>query len=96
MKLVLTITAIVLISMLYPLKVHAIIVLPAIILIPIAHMVATVVVALGIPIASIGVLVRTISKNHRLAVKVSIVLLVAVMLISLIIFKLLFPENPLF
>lgn len=82
--------------LLSPMQTHAIVVLPAIILIPIAHMVAVVMVAIGIPIASMGILIKTVSNNHRLAIVISIGIFIAVILLSLLILRIKFPYNPLF
>lgn len=82
------------ISLIFPLHTHAIIVLPAIILIPLAQLVATIVGFLSIPIAGLGLLIKKITNNHRLAVKISLLCFVLMVFAATLILRYFYPDNP--
>jgi len=79
-----------------PQPVHAIIILPALILIPLAKLVAIVVAAFGIPATSLGVLISKITRNKKLAIIVTLVFILLIALSTAIVFKIANPNRPWF
>ena len=75
---------------------HAIIVLPALILIPLAKLVAVVVSALSLPVASIGIFISKITKKHKPAIIFSIAAIILIAAITAIVLRLKNPNNPWF
>ena len=75
---------------------HAIIVLPALILIPLAKLVAVIVSALSLPVASIGIFISKITKKHKLAIVFSVVSIILIAIISVVVLRLKNPNNPWF
>lgn len=96
MKFIITLLVLTTVVLIFPPKAQAIIILPAVILIPIAQMVAVIVAALGIPVASIGIFIKTVSKNNKLAIKISLITMIAIIILSLLILKIKYPNNPWF
>ena len=84
------------IALCFPSTAHAIIVIPALILIPIAKLVALIAAAFSIPLASVGVFIRSVTKNRRLGIIISISILALVILVSVLILHHKYPENPWF
>lgn len=78
----------------YPMHAKAIIILPAIILIPIAQMLATVIASLSIPIAGLGLLIKTMTKNHRLAIAISLFTLFLILVVATLVLRYQYPDNP--
>ena len=70
---------------------HAIIILPALILIPLAQMLAVVVSVLTVPAVSMGILIAKIKKNKRLAIMVPLISLV---ILTLLAAAVLYWRNP--
>lgn len=89
-------TIIVIYALLFPTNIQAIVVIPAIVLIPIAQMVAAIISGLSVPIVSFGILIKIFTNNRKLAVKLTILLFVLTVLLSIIIMKWKYPDNPLF
>ncbi len=75
---------------------HAIIELPALILIPLAKLVAVIVSALSLPVASIGIFISKITKKHKLAIVFSVVSIILIAIISVVVLRLKNPNNPWF
>lgn len=78
----------------YPARAHAIIILPALILIPIAQLIAVIVSGLSIPAISIGIFIAKIKKNRRLAIVIPLLLVLTISFVMALILKWKFPENP--
>jgi hypothetical protein len=75
---------------------YAIVILPALILIPIAKMVAVVVATFALPAASVGVYLSKVTKNHKLGIILPVVIILVIALISLLGFMYFHPNNPIF
>lgn len=83
-------------ALFFPSRTHAIIVLPAVILIPIAKIVALIIGGLSFPLISLGVFIHTFTKNYKLALLISLSILIFAAIVSAVILKQKFPDNPLF
>ena len=77
-------------------QVHAIVFLPALLLIPLAKLIAVIVSAFSIPAASIGVFIAKITKNRRLAWGIAIAILLVITVSATFILKWKNPDNPWF
>jgi len=96
MILFVTLTIIVIFSLIFPSTTQAIIILPAIILIPIAQMVAVIVGGFSVPVISLGILIKTLTKNRKLAVRISVFVFILIIVISIFVLRWKNPDNPLF
>lgn len=77
-------------------RAHAIVFLPALLLIPLAKLIAVVVSAFTLPTAAIGVFIAKVTKNRRLAWGIAIGILLLTALIAALILKGKNPNNPWF
>lgn len=75
---------------------QAIVVLPAIILIPLVKIIAVVIAAFSVPVTSIGVFLAKITKNRRLSLQITVLIAVLLIVISAILLRVLYPNNPWF
>lgn len=75
---------------------NAIVILPALVLIPIAKLVAVVVAAFALPATSLGVYISSVTKNRRLGILLPVVILLVVGLVSFVAFLYFKPDNPIF
>ena len=86
----------IIISLLIPTHVKAIIVLPAIILIPLAQIIASIIGFISIPLAGLGLSIKLITKNKKLAIAVSLGILITVLIITILVLRYKYPDNPWF
>lgn len=77
-------------------RAQAIVVLPALILIPLAKIIAVVIASLSLPISSMGLLTAKVTRNRQLAFAVTIASFMVIGLITVILLRWLYPENPWF
>jgi len=80
----------------YPPKVHAIVILPAIILVPLVKIIALVVGVFSVPVASGGAILAKITKNYKLVILASCILLVLIGVATAIVLRVTHPANPWF
>ncbi len=84
------------ISLFFPSDAHAIIFLPALILIPIAKIVAVIIGGLSLPVLGIGGLLGKITKGSaKRGIFIGIGILVVIAIMLLLLLKLFNPQHPL-
>lgn len=57
-------------------------------------MVATIIGSLSVPITVIGLLIKNITKNRKLAITVSLVMLVVILVVAVVVLRYKYPDNP--
>lgn len=83
--------------LLKPTPVHAIIYLPAVVLIPIAKIVAIIISGFSFPVIGLGMLIgRVFRKSSTRMAVVSIFLLIIICVILVVLLKIANPERPFF
>jgi hypothetical protein len=75
---------------------QAIIILPALLLIPLAKILAVIVSAFVFPVASFGVLLGKITRNRKLALAVTGTAILIITGAAIVVLKLVYPANPWF
>lgn len=80
----------------FPPQVHAIVILPAIMLIPLVKLVALVIGAFSIPVGSAGILLAKITKKNKLVFIISFILILLISVLAAIVLRLTHPQNPWF
>lgn len=82
--------------LIFPPRVHAIVILPAIILIPLVKLVALIIGTFSVPVVSVGVMLAKITKKNKLAFISSCILLLLIGIIAAVVLRLTHPQNPWF
>ena len=77
----------------FPPKVHAIVILPAVILVPLVKLIALVVGALSIPVGSAGVIVAKITKKYTFVILASVILILLIGIAAAIFLRITHPDN---
>lgn len=80
----------------FPPEAHAIVVLPAVILIPLVKLIAIVVGAFSVPVTSLGLILGKLTKNYPRMLIVSFLILCIIAIITTLILRKLYPLNPWF
>ena len=97
MRWLLSVSIVLALMVFFPPKAHAIIFLPALILIPIAKIVALIIGGFSVPAVGIGALwSRLFKKSLKRTLGVILLLLLFLALVLIILLKLHNPERPLF
>jgi hypothetical protein len=96
MKLIFAVICLIIVCLTYPPETQAIIFLPALILIPIAKVVAVVIAGLSFPVLGVGSLIGMLKGSSKKGVFVSIVFLITLTFLLFLILKVANPEHPLF
>lgn len=97
MKWALSVFIVLFISLLYAPPVHAVIFLPAIVLIPIVKIIALIIGGFSLPALGVGAIwSKFFGKSLRRTITIIVVILVAIAIILAVFLKLHNPDRPLF
>lgn len=77
-----------------PPRAHAIIILPAVALIPLAKLIAVIVGTLSIPAASLGTMVGIFTKNRKLGISVTLIVITVLTVAVAYFLRVKNPHNP--